>query len=158
MNKASLLWFSIYFPGQTLEVLFMHNMLHLACLKMTEVWIMSDLWPIQEVLIIEIIEKCAPCRIYMKKQLFSDYRCFFFPLWSFQLISPSSNSQCLAGALYFTITSFKGPRRSWESQVELVCLEVAGREVVRQYPWQYPVNIWWEHMCQSWCCRGSPSS
>lgn len=80
MNKASLLWFSIYFPGQTLEVLFMHNMLHLACLKMTEVWIMSDLWPIQEVLIIEIIEKCAPCRIYMKKQLFSDYRCFFPPL------------------------------------------------------------------------------
>lgn len=58
----------------------MHNMLHLACLKMTEVWIMSDAQPIQEVLIIEIIEKCTPCRIHMKKQLSQTIAGFSFPL------------------------------------------------------------------------------
>lgn len=79
MNKASLLWFSVYVSGKALEVLFMHNILHLACLKMTEVWIMSDLQPIQEVLIIEIIEKYTPCRIYMKNQLFQTITVFFSP-------------------------------------------------------------------------------
>lgn len=58
----------------------------------------------------------------------------FSPLWSCQLISPSSNSQCLAGVLYFTIVSFRGPWRSRESWVELVCLEMAGRETNRQCP------------------------
>lgn len=133
----------------------MCNMLHLACLKMTEVWIMSDMQPIQEVLIIEIIEKCTPCRIYMKKQLFSDYRWFLFSLWSCQLISPSSNSPCSAGMLYFSIASFKRPCRSRESQVELVCLEAAGREAKWQYPCLNRVDIWWEHICPSWCCRDS---
>jgi hypothetical protein len=31
---------------------------------------MNDLQPIQEVVIIEIIEKCTPCRIYTERQLF----------------------------------------------------------------------------------------
>lgn len=45
------------FPGQALEILFMLNRLHLACVKMTEAWIMNDLPPLQEVVIIEIIAK-----------------------------------------------------------------------------------------------------
>lgn len=79
------------FPGQALEVLFMLNRLHLACLKMTEVWIMNDLQPIQEVVIIEIIEKCTPCKICTERQLFQTIA--VFSLWSWQRISPSLSSQ-----------------------------------------------------------------
>lgn len=70
MNKASLLWIPVYFSWSSTEVLFMLNRLHLACLKMTQVWIMNDLQPIQEVVIIEIIEKYTPCRICTERQLF----------------------------------------------------------------------------------------
>lgn len=133
----------------------MHNRLHLACLKMTEVWIMTDLQPIQEVLIIEIIEKCTPFRIYMEKQLFQTIA--VFSLWSCQLISPSSNSQCLAWMLYFSTASFKAPWRSRKDQVELVCLEVARREDKLQCTCLYRVNIWCEHICQSWGFRDSMS-
>lgn len=132
----------------------MHNRLHLACLKMTEVWIMSDLQPIQEVLIIEIIEKCTPCRIYMEKQLFQTIA--VFSLWSCQLISPCSNSQCLAWMLYKNKASFRAPWRSRKGRVELACLEVARREA----KWQGTclcINIWWEHICQSWGLRDSTS-
>lgn len=83
---------------------------------------------------------------------FSDYRWFLFSLWSCQLISSSSNSQCLARMLYFSIASFKGPCRSRESQVELVCLEPAGRKAEWQYPCLNRGNIWWEHIRLSWCC------
>lgn len=76
MNKDSLSYeFSLIFPGQALEVLFMLNRLHLACLKMAEVWIMSDLQPIQEVVIIEIIEKCTPAKSVLR-QLFQTIAVF----------------------------------------------------------------------------------
>lgn len=133
----------------------MHNRLHLACLKMTEVWIMSDLQPIQEVLIIEIIEKCTPCRIYMEKLLFQTNA--VFSLWSCQLISPSSNFQCLSWMLCFSTASFKVPCRSRKIQVGLACLQMANREAKWQCTCLNTVNIWCEHICHSWCCTESMS-
>lgn len=63
---------------------------------------MSDLQPIQEVLIIEIIEKCTPCRIYMEKQLSQTIAVF-----SVQVLADFSlNSQCLPSMLDFFFLQF----------------------------------------------------
>lgn len=102
------------FPGQALEVLCMLNRLHLACLKMTEVWIMNDLQPIQEVVIIEIIEKCTPCKICTERQLFQTIA--VFSLWSWQLISSFLSSQIQPECfIFYSSIQFASQktRKSW---------------------------------------------
>lgn len=133
----------------------MHNRLHLACLKMTEVWIMSDLQPIQEVLIIEIIEKCTPCRIYMEKQLSQTIAVFSVQLSAdFSLL----NSQCLPSMLDFFFCSFIQSTMKKQEKLSGTCVFGSAR---RETKWQRTclsrVNTWCEHICQSLCCKDSVS-
>lgn len=138
------------FPGQALEVLFMLNRLHLACLKMVEVWPSTypgscNNWNNREIYSLQ--------NLY-GETTFSDYCCIFtlkLTVDSFPCQLPTFCLNALFSIASFHLSVWRLGKAEWNFNV----WRASGRGGRWQFAYLNKVNIWYEHICQSWCRRGN---